>query len=505
MKNKSNIFAFIWAICLILPAMLLLTACGGGGNNGNDGENGGSSTPTSNVYDFNYYYLPESDSYAIRKYIGKDKIVTLPDKYTDGRAITEIYISNSEDDQPFLNCSIEEVTIPASITKLHNDENVFYGASNLRKITVAKDNPTLASYDDCLYNKDFTTLFAVPYKKNNELKLPDALTKITTNALGMLYVRNATEMQYLLDIDDCHEKRLGADITSVTLPSGITELGWDTFNGCANLKMVDMSKTQVKTLDYYDFAYTPSLENVIFPSTLRYIKFRAFAFSGIKELTIPKDVTSISFFGDEYENAGIQPSDEVFIGCRYLEKITAPASVLFGVKKYQGTDYVRNHHWNYGLECNRATFFGCINLKEIVVNNFVENESYMLPNFTLSVLADYFEGKRVPESYTFEEKASMTFRSLERIVYDCDMSNWLSDTTKAGRWELHYNPYASTEFEGGTMNAKNLFTAYPNLKVYTNSVEGMQKVLTYYVLSIYEEELGNRIRAAVRPMSELGE
>ncbi len=502
MTKRKSIVLGILAIFLIIPAMLLLTACGGG----NGSEGGGGMPQTSYVSDFNFYYLPETDSYAIRKYIGNEKIVTLPDKYTDGRSITEIYISNSEDDQPFLNCSIEEVTIPASITKLHNDENVFYGASNLKKINVDKDNPSFTSYDDCLYNKDLTTLIAVPYKKNNELKLPDTLTKITTNALAMLYVRNATEMQYLLDVDDCYEKRLGAQITSVTLPSGITELGWNTFNGCANLKTVDMSKTQVKTLDYYDFAYTPSLENVLFPSTLRYIKYRAFAFSGIKELTIPKDVTSISFWDYEDVRVGIEPSDEVFIGCRYLEKITAPASVLFGVKKYQGADYVETHPWNYGLECNRATFFGCINLKEIVVNNFVENESYMLPNFTLSVLADHFEGKRTPESYTLEEKASMTFRSLERIIFDCDMSNWLSNTDKAGKWELHYNRHeTNTDFESGTMNAKNLFTAYPNLKIYTNSVEGMQKALTYYVLGIDEEALGNRIMAAVRPLSELGE
>lgn len=53
MKNRSKIFALVWAICLIFPAMLLLTACGGG-NGGNGGESGGSPTPTSNVYDFNY-------------------------------------------------------------------------------------------------------------------------------------------------------------------------------------------------------------------------------------------------------------------------------------------------------------------------------------------------------------------------------------------------------------------------------------------------------------------
>ena len=66
------------------------------------------------------------------------------------------------------------------------------------------------------------------------------------------------------------------------------------------------------------FAACSSLEEIVLPSTLKFIGSNAFGNTGLKRIVIPEGVTSIS--------------SAVFAGCRNLKEIVFPVSALSSVE-----------------------------------------------------------------------------------------------------------------------------------------------------------------------------
>lgn len=84
-----------------------------------------------------------------------------------------------------------------------------------------------------------------------------------------------------------------SDISSVTIPSTVTDIGYGSFSGCAKLTGVDIPNT-VTTLKSEAFFNCSQLESVTIGSGVTTISQYAFAYcSKLKEFTIPNTVTTI--------------------------------------------------------------------------------------------------------------------------------------------------------------------------------------------------------------------
>lgn len=179
---------------------------------------------------------------------------------------------------------------------------------------------------------------------------------------------------------------LGLNITSVTIPASVTEIGSNAFAGCTNLTSVhyagDWSNLTIQSgnpavqdaanAPLFDFEFTPdntavivtnykyngAAADVTIPS--RYqgkpvttIGHAAFFNSAVTSVTIPDSVTSIS--------------DEAFINCPKLTNISIPNSVTYiGFSAFSSCTSLKSITLPSSLSfISGALFFGCSQLTTI--------------------------------------------------------------------------------------------------------------------------------------------
>lgn len=90
--------------------------------------------------------------------------------------------------QAFRNCiSLKDIELPASIENIH--PSAFYGCENLEWISIFDktprhtENPSLCSYDGCVYDSNLTTLIICPEGRKRELEIPEGVINIQKDAL----------------------------------------------------------------------------------------------------------------------------------------------------------------------------------------------------------------------------------------------------------------------------------------------------------------------------------
>ena len=102
-------------------------------------------------------------------------------------------------------------------------------------------------------------------------------------------------------------------LTSLTLPSGVTSIGYRAFEGCSGLTSLTIPSgvTEIGSSAFYGCS---GLTSLTIPSSVTSIGYGAFSgCSGLTSLTIPSGVTSIG--------------DCAFLSCSGLTSLTIPSSV----------------------------------------------------------------------------------------------------------------------------------------------------------------------------------
>ena len=150
----------------------------------------------------------------------------------------------------FSGCSfLENITIPISVQKIESQafydcskltsffipEGVnhvgvlFRGCTALESISVSDNNAYYCSIDGVLYDKEITTLFFCPQKKDS-ISIPDSVKTINDCAFSgnekltsIVFPRNVISISSAVF-------ELCTNLTTVTIPSGVTSLGM-TFDG----------------------------------------------------------------------------------------------------------------------------------------------------------------------------------------------------------------------------------------------------------------------------------
>lgn len=105
------------------------------------------------------------------------------------------------------------------------------------------------------------------------------------------------------------------NLKSIVIPEGVTEIGSSTFNYCYRLESVTLPGTLV-TIGEFAFSYCESLENIVIPDRVTTIESNAFEYcSSLKSVTIGRSVILIL--------------NKAFYGCNNLKSVVNRSNLLF--------------------------------------------------------------------------------------------------------------------------------------------------------------------------------
>ncbi|MCM1296691.1 MAG: leucine-rich repeat domain-containing protein [Muribaculaceae bacterium] len=144
-------------------------------------------------------------------------------------------------DYAFYGCSnLTSIEIPSSVTSM---DEYFFGCSRLESINVDRASKSYSSEDGILYNKNKTKLIRCPEgRKGNVVIIPTGVTDI-----GLF--------------QNCK------NLTSVTIPPGVTRIGENVFLGCTSLTNVTIPMG-VTRIGNGAFGECTSLTSITIPSSV---------------------------------------------------------------------------------------------------------------------------------------------------------------------------------------------------------------------------------------------
>lgn len=372
-----------------------------------------------------YTYEIVGDYAIIRQYNGKDKKVVIPSEidgyrvkeiwkfaFSGNKIIEEVTISHTVTDirqDAFSNCtnlkkvnfgksvkvigswgfynckSLTKLNIPPNVKSLRS--NVISGTSiktlnigrkvnyvhpyametnTLEKIVVNKHNRNYSHKDGVLYNKRKTSLVTCPRAiKKTELKIPETVKKINTNAFLM-----------------------NKNLKKIILPKALTKIEDNAFASCKKLKEITIPK-KVQTIRWCAFANCRKLSKIKFESDNKvYIEFGIF-----QNCVNLKSVTMPNFYIEELNVGGN------FEGCKLLNSVYIPS---------------------YVQEIPAHDFMDCPNLKSVTIPSTVKKIGkeafgyvYYGKNYKIKKVSGFtIKGKKGSAAYKYAKKNGFKFVAI---------------------------------------------------------------------------------------------
>ncbi len=330
--------------------------------------------------------------------------------------------------------NLRSVTFSDSLTKI--EDGVFEGCTNLttvilpqnvmaisggpfplcqalREIRVSPKNTRFKSLDGVLFTADGTTLIQFPNGKDlTSYSVPDGVTKIANGAFhGCASLRSISLPDSLVSIGDsafaaCYH------LTSLHIPDSVTEIGLDAFCWCENLTLFgspdscaeeyaneyELKFRKIVLLDENSrAALEAELKKLGFEYEIHGNRVTITGYlGGAEDLTIPDGVTKIG--------------DSAFLGCESLTSVTFPESVTeIGDSAFQGCGNLTSVTLPENvLTVGDGAFAFCWKLTEIRVSakntNFMDRDGIL---FTADgkMLVQFPNGKPQTE-YTVSENVT---------------------------------------------------------------------------------------------------
>jgi hypothetical protein len=204
--------------------------------------------------------------------------------------------------------SLKKVSLPKSLTEICSW--AFYGCSSLERLDIPRNVKTFGwgvLSGDCNQLKEITVADG-----NNSFKMENGLLLNTAGTTAYAYAFGS-ETEHLIipgtvtSLNLCALFKGNKRLITINIPSSVTFIGGDTFNGCTALEEVTLPDG-IQTIQYSAFYGCTSLKGITIPAAL--MKVSDDIFSGctaIKSVTVrqnnPLEITSSFFPNEVYANA----------------------------------------------------------------------------------------------------------------------------------------------------------------------------------------------------------
>jgi hypothetical protein len=144
-----------------------------------------------------------------------------------------------------------------------------------------------------------------------------------------------------------------ANVTSVSIPNGVTSIGTGAFSGCGYLTNITLPDGVLAIADN-EFSGCTNLASIVIPSSVTNIGTNAFGGSGLTNITIPENVVNIG--------------NAAFSGCIRLNGVTLDGVSNIGANAFAGTGLRSVAIPSTLLSIGLNAFSNCIDLTSITVN-----------------------------------------------------------------------------------------------------------------------------------------
>ncbi|MBQ6540205.1 MAG: leucine-rich repeat domain-containing protein [Oscillospiraceae bacterium] len=242
---------------------------------------------------------------------------------------------------------IGSLTVPASVTEI--GDGAFLDMAALKSFSVESGSRSFSASDGILYNYDKTLLKACPGGRTGSVTVPDTVRDIAPDAFYGCSVSSVSLPSGLRSIGDeafvsCTE------LTGFAVPRGLKSVGECVFLNCPSIGSftADGGNTSFRVLDGVLYTYDmrevvcypagSSLSSYTIPDGVRIIRPYAFAYSGIRSVSVPdtaeiigegafllcEQLRSVSF-GKGITEIG----NYAFSDCITLRRAVIPESVVY--------------------------------------------------------------------------------------------------------------------------------------------------------------------------------
>ncbi|KAK8881142.1 hypothetical protein M9Y10_003872 [Tritrichomonas musculus] len=208
--------------------------------------------------------------------------------------------------------SLESIYIGSDLESI--GELSFSYLDKLNSFNVSKDNKIYSSFDGLLYTKNFTILELVPMSKTGNCILHDNLTSIPNAAFIWHF-----------------------EITSITIPSSVTSIGFQAFQSCKGITSL-VIPSSVTSIGYQAFLGCKGITSLVIPSSVTSIGSSTFQeCSGLTSLEISSSLTKIP--------------NTAFSDCFGITSLIIPSSVTFiDYSAFENCYQITYLEMNHGLE-----------------------------------------------------------------------------------------------------------------------------------------------------------
>ncbi len=325
------------------------------------------------------------------------------------------------------NSSLQTITIPETVTSL----SLAY-CTALTDIILEGDNPVLSVQDGVLFSENMTVLEQYPLgREATSYTIPDFVTEIADSAFCKSKLESVTIPEGVISIKDYAFSECD-QLTAVTLPDSLTSLGENAFSRCYAMTSIHIPES-LESVPRFAFKFCNRLSDVTLPDSLRSIEEAAFYGTGVTELVVPDQVTTIG--------------TNAFTGCVSLASVQIPASVTeIGKYAFSGCTAMT------GFQVDAANTAYC-DLDGVLATKDMTTileypDSYPAAAYTIPACVSVINGQAFTECVTLESLViPETVTSIGDLAfYECpnlQSAAILANTDRIGEYTFYACPKLS--------------------------------------------------------------